>query len=111
MNLTVTSSTINNCQIFQLQGKILSEEDAEILKEATSNLVLHNVIFDLEALTHINSTGIAVFVKTMTKCRIENGDLLFCAPNQLISTLFKITKMNDVFSMYDSLESATNYFK
>jgi len=111
MNLTVTSSTINNCQIFQLQGKILSEEDAEILKEATSNLVLHNVIFDLEALSHINSTGIAVFVKTMTKCRIENGDLLFCAPNQLISTLFKITKMNDVFSMYDSLESATNYFK
>lgn len=111
MNLTVTSSTINNCQIFQLQGKILSEEDAEILKEATSNLVFHNVIFDLEALTHINSTGIAVFVKTMTKCRIENGDLLFCAPNQLISTLFKITKMNDVFSMYDSLESATNYFK
>ncbi|MDA9207035.1 MAG: STAS domain-containing protein [Crocinitomicaceae bacterium] len=111
MNLTVTSSTINNCQIFQLQGKILSEEDAEILKDATSNLVLYNVIFDLEALTHINSTGIAVFVKTMTKCRIENGDLLFCAPNQLISTLFKITKMNDVFSMYDSLESATNYFK
>ena len=111
MNLTVTSSTINNCQIFQLQGKILSEEDAEILKEATSNLVLHNVIFDLEALTHINSTGIAVFVKTMTKCRIENGDLLFCAPNQLISTLFKITKMNDVFSMYDSVESAANYFK
>ncbi|MDB4606220.1 STAS domain-containing protein [Crocinitomicaceae bacterium] len=111
MSLTVKSSRINNCQIFQLQGKILSEEDAEILKEATSNLVLHNVIFDLEALTHINSTGIAVFVKTMTKCRIENGDLLFCAPNQLISTLFKITKMNDVFSMYDSLESATNYFK
>ena len=87
MSLTVKSSRINNCQIFQLQGKILSEEDAEILKEATSNLVLHNVIFDLEALTHINSTGIAVFVKTMTKCRIENGDLLFCAPNQLISTL------------------------
>jgi len=111
MNLTVTSSTINNCQIFQLQGKILMEEDAEILKEATSNLVFYNVIFNLESLTHINSTGIAIFVKTMTKCRIENGDLLFCAPNQLISRLFKITKMNDVFSMYDSLESATNYFK
>ena len=111
MNLKVTSATLDNCLVFQLQGKILSEDDAEILKDSVANLTIHNVIFDMQALTHINSTGIAVFVKTMTKCRIKNGDLLMCAPNKLISTLFKITKMNDVFSMYDSVESAANYFK
>lgn len=111
MNLKVTSNTLDNCLVFQLQGKILSEADAEILKDSVANLTIHNVIFDMQALTHINSTGIAVFVKTMTKCRIKNGDLLMCAPNKLISTLFKITKMNDVFSMYDSVESAANYFK
>lgn len=111
MNLKVTSTTLDNCLVFQLQGKILSEADAEILKDSVATLTIHNVIFDMQALTHINSTGIAVFVKTMTKCRIQNGDLLMCAPNKLISTLFKITKMNDVFSMYDSVESAANYFK
>ena len=111
MNLKVTSNTLDNCLVFQLQGKILSEADAEILKDSVANLTIHNVIFDMQALTHINSTGIAVFVKTMTKCRIQNGDLLMCAPNKLISTLFKITKINDVFSMYDSVESAANYFK
>ena len=111
MNLKVTSITLDNCLVFQLQGKILSEADAEILKDSVANLTIHNVIFDMQALTHINSTGIAVFVKTMTKCRIKNGDLLMCAPNKLISILFKITKMNDVFSMYDSVESAANYFK
>lgn len=111
MNLKVTSINNGNCLVFQLQGKILSEADAEILKDAVAKLPMHNVIFDLQTLTHTNSTGIAVFVKTMTKCRIENGDLLICSPNKLISTLFEITKMNDVFSMYDSVESAINYFK
>tara|TARA_B100001287_G_scaffold233022_1_gene204326 strand:+ start:20899 stop:21234 length:336 start_codon:yes stop_codon:yes gene_type:complete len=111
MNLNVTSKEYSNCIIFYLQGKILIDSDSEILQEAVSNLKSHRVIFALQKLTHINSTGIAVFVKTMTRCRIENGDLLICEPNKLISNLFEITKMNDVFSMYDSEESAINYFK
>ena len=111
MNLNLTAKANSDCMVFHLQGKILTEADAEILQEAISNLNSYKVVFNLQELTHINSTGIAVFVKTMTKCRIENGDLLICAPNKLISKLFEITKMNDVFSMYDSQESAINYFK
>ena len=111
MNLNVTAKANSDCIVFHLQGKILTETDAENLKEAISNLKSYKVIFNLQELTHINSTGIAVFVKTMTKCRIESGDLLICAPNKLIAKLFEITKMNDVFSIYDSEESAVNYFK
>ena len=111
MNLTFSTTMEGECSVVKLSGKILSDGDIEGLSSHIDQLSSWKVIFDLTDLAHINSTGIAVFVKTMTKCRIENGDLLFCAPNQLISTLFKITKMNDVFSMYDSLESATNYFK
>ena len=111
MNLNIMAEANSDSMIFQLHGKILTESDAENLKEAVSNLKSFKVIFNLKALTHINSTGIAVFVQTMTKCRIENGDLLICSPNKLISKLFEITKMNDVFSIYDSEESAINYFK
>ncbi|MBG39205.1 MAG: hypothetical protein CL857_04700 [Cryomorphaceae bacterium] len=111
MNLNVTSKPNSVCTVFHLHGKILTEADADKLKGVVANLASYNVVFSLKELTHINSTGIAVFVKTMTQCRIENGDLLICEPNKMISKLFEITKMNDVFSMYDSEESAVNYFK
>lgn len=111
MNLTVTSEYIGNCIVFELQGKILSEADADSLRDAISAVTVNKVVFDIKSLTHINSTGIAVFVKTMTKCRIESGDLLICSPNKIITTLFQITKMNEVFSMHDSRESALNFFK
>ena len=111
MNLNVTSTNNAGCIVFHLQGKILTETDADKLKEAVSDLKSYNVIFALKELTHINSTGIAVFIKTMTKCRIKIGDLVICSPNKRIATLFEITKMSDVFSMYDSEESAINYFK
>ena len=74
MNLNLKAKANSECMVFQLQGKILIEADAEILQRAISNLNSYKVVFNLQELTHINSTGIAVFVKTMTKCRIENGD-------------------------------------
>ena len=77
MNLNVTAKANSDFMIFHLQGKILTESDAEELKEAVSNLISYKVVFNLQTLTHINSTGIAVFVKTMTKCRIENRTVTF----------------------------------
>ena len=40
MNLKVTSITLDNCLVFQLQGKILSEADAEILKDSLATLTI-----------------------------------------------------------------------
>ena len=111
MSLNVSTTNIKDCTVVHLQGKILSEADAAFLRSAVSKLNSYKVIFEIKELSHINSTGIAVFVKTMTRCRIENGDLVICSPNKIISNLFEITKMNDVFSIYDSVESALTYFK
>jgi anti-anti-sigma regulatory factor len=47
----------------------------------------------------------------MTKCRINQGDLFISNPNKMINQLFEITKMNEVFSIYDSNEAALNQFK
>ncbi|MEJ6589826.1 MAG: anti-sigma factor antagonist [Crocinitomicaceae bacterium] len=111
MSLNVSTTQIKNCIVVHIQGKILAESDAELLSNAVSKLNSYKLIFEIKELSHINSTGISVFVKTMTQCRIESGDLVICSPNKIISNLFEITKMNDVFSIYDSVESALTYFK
>jgi anti-sigma B factor antagonist len=94
-----------------LSGKILSDEDADRLSEHIDSLSNWKVIFDLTDLKHINSSGISIFVKTMTKCRINEGDLVIANPNNNIFQLFEITKMNEVFSIHDSKEAALNQFK
>jgi anti-sigma B factor antagonist len=99
------------CSVVKLSGKILSDGDIEGLSSHIDQLSSWKVIFDLTDLAHINSTGISVFVKTMTKCRINQGDLFISNPNKMINQLFEITKMNEVFSIYDSNEAALNQFK
>jgi anti-sigma B factor antagonist len=111
MNLSFSTKIEGECSIVKLTGKILSDADVDGLSAHVDGLSNSKVIFDLTDLKHINSSGISVFVKTMTKCRINQGDLLIANPNKNIFQLFEITKMNDVFSIHDSKESALNQFK
>jgi|TARA_B100001939_G_scaffold102024_1_gene87965 anti-sigma B factor antagonist len=111
MNLKFSTIIERECSIVTLSGKILSDGDIEGLSNHIDQLTNWKVIFDLSKLSHINSSGISVFVKTMTKCRINHGDLIITNPNKMINQLFEITKMNEVFSIHDSNEAAINQFK
>ena len=111
MNLKFSTIIERECSIVTLSGKILSDGDIEGLSNHIDQLTNWKVIFDLSKLSHINSSGISVFVKTMTKCRINHGDLIITNPNTMINQLFEITKMNEVFSIHDSNETAINQFK
>ena len=111
MNLSFSTSIQGDCSIVKLSGNILSDADVDGLSKHIDTLSNWKVIFDLTDLKHINSSGISVFVKTMTKCRINEGDLLIANPNHNIFQLFEITKMNEVFSIHDSKEVALNQFK
>ncbi len=111
MNLSFSTTIEGECSIVKLSGKILSDGDIEGLSGHIDSLSNWKVVFDLTDLSHINSSGISVFVKTMTKCRINHGDLFISNPNKMINQLFEITKMNEVFSIYDSNQAALNQFK
>jgi anti-anti-sigma regulatory factor len=50
-------------------------------------------------------------VKTLTKARINQGDVVLLNPNAGLNKLFEITKMQEVFSIVDSIAAAENYFK
>ncbi len=110
MSLTFSTSSEGNCNIVKLSGKILSDSDIEELSNHIDGITNWKLIFDLSDLNHINSSGISIFVLTMTKCRINHGDLLLTNPNKMIMQLFEITKMNEVFSIHDSNQSAINQF-
>ena len=97
--------------IFRFEGKILSDADLTIANEVLSSNKNWNIVFDLSELSHTNSSGIAFMVKTLTKARINQGDVLLLSPNSGLNRLFEITKMQEVFSIVDSLAAVDNYFK
>jgi len=111
MSLAIELHKESNISILELKGRILSESDLIEPNNLLNSIKDWNIIFDLSQLTHTNSSGIAFMVKSMTRARINNGDVVLVNPNNGLSKLFEITKMHEVFTICDSLEDAKNHFK
>lgn len=111
MSLTIELHKVDQISIFELKGRILSDSDLVEPNKLLNSLKDWNIVFDLTQLTHTNSSGIAFMVKSMTRARINNGDVVLVSPNSGLSKLFEITKMHEVFTICDSLDDAKNHFK
>jgi anti-sigma B factor antagonist len=110
MSFSLNQHNIEQLLVLELTGKILSDGDLETAKASLDKITNWNIVMDLSNLTHSNSSGIAFMVKTLTRSRINNGDVAIVKPNAQLAKLFEITKMGEVFSIYESLEDAKKHF-
>ncbi|MBI1835863.1 MAG: STAS domain-containing protein [Flavobacteriia bacterium] len=104
----------DNTTVLSLIGKVLTDESILNVKQLMNSHIEgknSNIIFNFSQLTHINSTGINFIMKSLTKARIHNGDLVLFGICGTIENLFKITKLNEIYTIYTSEEEAVNHFK
>jgi anti-anti-sigma factor len=94
-----------------LSGRLLSDNDLQAVSTEVEKLNNWNVILDLKDLTYINSSGIAFLVRILTRSRVNGGDTVICKVNNNLHKLFEITKMHDVFKIYETQEAAVDHFK
>jgi anti-anti-sigma factor len=111
MSLQFTISNEAAVTVVKIEGRILSDLDLEQLKEKLEQLNSSQYVFDLSELTNTNSSGIAFMIRTMTKARINGGDVVLSNPNVGIQKLIDISKLYEVFSIYNTTEEAVNHFK
>ena len=114
MNLSFDIAFVDDVVIFSLRGKIISDNDFQELEKALIDTISqnhYNVIFDLKELTHTNSSGIALFMKTLTKTRIMNGDLVLLNINGNVEKVFSISKLDEIYTICTDQMEAINYFK
>lgn len=93
-----------------LSGKLLSDADLSSVSKEIEKLSNWNIVLDLKELSYINSSGIAFLIRILTRSRINGGDAVIFHVNSNLQKLFDITKMGEVFSIYDSLDAAENHF-
>lgn len=96
-----------NVVVFGLSGRI-SQVDAveQILVDLITAIESKSkvIIFDVSKIDYINSSGLNFFIRALTKIRNAGKELILCGMSGVVEKLFIISKLNEIFTIYPTLE-------
>lgn len=103
----------NEHAIVHMAGRLMDKQAAAALIDQFDSLLKNNnnkVIFDLNKLEYMNSSGLNIMVNFLTKSRNHGGDIAIAAVTDKISQLLVITKLNTLFKIHPDVNSAVESF-
>jgi anti-sigma B factor antagonist len=110
MELSLTARTVAEHTVLEVGGEV-DVYTAPRLRDRLTELVdagSRNVVVDLSRVDFLDSTGLGVLVGTMRRLRAVGGTFgLVCAKEPLLK-IFRITALDQVFPLYDTVEAATS---
>ena len=113
MSLEFNLEKTGHFNILRLSGKILSEGELDEVKKIIYPMDTEkgtNWILDLTDLTHTNSSGISFMVKLLTRARVNDGELVLSGVKGTVATLFKIAKIDLIFTIFNTPSEAKEFF-
>ena len=102
--------TRQQCTVVYLQGPVDASNASEfkdILKDMLNEGALRLVI-DKAEVSFIDSSGLSAFVTAFRSIRERNGKLALANIGQQVQVALELTRLNQLFPIYEDIESAVN---
>ncbi len=107
--MKLSETTIGDVTVLELSGKIMGGPDATILNDKLHQLISegkHKAVANLARVDWMNSSGLGILIGGLTTMRNHGGDLKLAQVTERIRSLLKITRLHNIFEMYDTIEEA-----
>jgi anti-sigma B factor antagonist len=95
--------------VLTISGRLSLGSEVERLDGAVSELLKKEqkkIVFDISALEYCDSSGVGMFVSSLTKIKKAAGDLKIAGANQRIQRIFKMTGVDTLMPMFATLAEA-----
>ena len=102
--------TVEEIAVFQVNGEINISTSPD-LKKHFEKQPLKKVVVNLEKVTYIDSSGLATLVEMLKKTRSQGGALGLAGMSDKVKSLFEITKLDKLFSIFASQDEAVSKIK
>jgi len=111
--LVINERLLGEIVVLDLAGRIVIGEGSRLLHTEVARLLQRGqtkIILDLHAVTHLDSSGIGELVSRHTTTRNAGGRLVLNRLPHKIHDLLRVTRLADIFEIYDTEESAISSF-
>ena len=107
--MTVVERRIGDVTVLDLKGRLVFEEGDSVLRAHVHRLLEQGriqIVVNLRDVTYVDSCGIGVLVSKYVSLRRKGGDLRFVNVTPRSHRLLEITKLVDIFRLFDTEEEA-----
>lgn len=105
--MVVTSHKLDTADLIELAGPRLDASNAEMVKNemySTISQSTNRVIVDLSKIEFLDSSGLGILVGSL-KQMSGGRKLELAGPTPTVQKVFKLTRMDKVFIIHDSVPS------
>jgi len=103
-----------NIAILEIKGRITIGRDCQQLEWAVDNLIREKrqrIIFDLAAVTYIDSTGIGIIVMSSGKVKAAGGELRISGAAGHVEQVLKMTNVDRILGVHPTIAAASESFR
>jgi len=92
--------------IIHLAGDLDLESAPALTAELSKQLGARPVLLDLDRIEFMDSSGLGALVGAHKEAVASGGALLLAAPGPRVQRILKVTKLNEVFAVYETVDQA-----
>lgn len=100
-----------NGVILKIKGDVIGDPDDTEFNNSIKQLIgenKKNIVVDFGNLGYVNSTGLGIIFRGYRKVKNVGGDIKLVSLNKKMKSLLSITKLDTIFDIYDTAETALN---
>lgn len=108
MIMNIEPTELEKAVLLKVTGR-MDAENAHEFDQACDQWIAkgaRHLIADLEGLQYVGSMGLRSFLAVAQKLRSKSGSLILCGLQGLPRQVFEITRLTNVFPIYDSVQQA-----
>jgi len=95
--------------VIAVAGRVVLGAESQRIESQVHELLQtgqRKIVFDLAGVSHIDSTGIGRFIAALNATLRAGGKLAIAAPAGQVRESFRLTRLDTIFSVYDTVEAA-----
>ena len=107
-SLRIEQTQVSDSVVLNVSGR-MDAENASRFEEECKQCIAEGhttLVADLGGLTYVSSMGLRSFLSVAKTLQSKGGALRLCCMKGLVKQVFEITGLMQIFSVYESVESA-----
>lgn len=106
--VTIARLQVGNKVVLRVSGRMDAQNGLQFEQICQSCISegITNLVIDLDDLVYISSMGLGCLVAVAKTLQEKGGALRICRLNGLVKQVFEITRLDRIFRLHESVESA-----